>query len=325
MQMASHETQPGGINAGTEGQNQVTSGKSEGFYTSGMEHYSNRRWEEAAAAFEQALELNPQHMGALKYIGLSSYHLGRYTRAQVSLHQFLERESDDEQALWYCGKVHLELVHYPEAERLLRRLILVNPRSAQGYGSLGSIYYRRGLYAEAVAMFRKALELEQNDPDIYFLLGEAYNKLDQVGPAVECFEELLKIQPENPRVYYYLGILYDKKGNPDKASLMYRQARDLSIPGAERRSKVSPVSDAGGKGLFFSRSLTVVAESPDFSAQSGVDTERYEKLRRLQKNRKKRKFVPEVNGTGEKAGTMDLTKASLKIEEAIRTIKEKHN
>lgn len=323
--MASHETQSGGTGATPGGPDQLAGSRAEGFYAVGMEHFASHRWTEAAAEFGKALALHPRHSGALKHLGFALFHAGQFSRALNSLHQYMEREPDDEQTLLYSGKAYLELVRYPEAERILRRLLSVNPRSVQGYGVLGSICYRRGLYTDAVAMFRKALELEPEEPELFFSLGEAYNKLDQVSQAVECFETVLKIQPENPKVYYNLGILYDKKGMPDKASLMYRQAKDLSVPGGERRPKTAPVTNARDKGLFFSRSLTVVADDQECVARSGVDAGRYEKLRRRQRGRKQSRFTPEVEITGETAGTMDLTKASLKIEEAIRNIKEKRN
>ncbi|MCE5272414.1 tetratricopeptide repeat protein [bacterium] len=319
--MASQEKQNAGASGGGSA-DQISGSKAEGLYAAGMEHYSNRRYVDAAASFAQALVQSNRHPGALKYLGITSYLLGRYPKAIECLVQFLEREPDDEQALWHTGLTCLEMVRFSEAERVLRRLVTVNPRSAQGWRGLGMIFYRRGLYGEAVNMLRKALEAEPNDPDVLFQLGEAFNKLDQVDPAVECFESVLKSQPDNPKVYYNLGILYDKKSLPERASLMYRQAKELSVSG-ERRAKTAPVKDVADKGLFFSRSLTLVSESPESQPVAGVDRDRYEKFSRRQNRKKQRRVTPEVAPGAEKIGTMDLTKASLKIEEALRTIKEK--
>lgn len=322
--MTSQEKQSAGSGSGA-GPDQISGGRAEGLYASGMEHYSNHRYVDAASSFAQALVLNNRHAGALKYFGITSFLLGRFPKALECFQLFMEREPDDEQVFWYCGLTCLEMARFPEAEKTLRRLVTVNPRSAQGWRGLGMIYYRRGLYGDAVNMFRKSLEIEANDPDVLFQLGEACNKLDLVDQAVECFESVRKIQPDNPRVFYNLGILYDKKSQPEIASQMYRQAKELSVPGGERRAKSAPVKDVTDKGLFFSRSLTLVTDNPETQPVAGVDKERYEKFSRRQNRRKPRRVTPEVDLPLEKAGTMDLTKASLKIEEALRNIKEKRS
>jgi len=320
--MASQEKQSAGTPGGGSA-DQISGSKAESLYAAGMEHYSNHRYVDAAACFAQALVQSNRHPGALKYLGITSYLLGRYPKAIECLVQFLEREPDDEQALWHAGLTCLEMVRFAEAERVLRRLVTVNPRSAQGWRGLGMIFYRRGLYGESVNMLRKALEAEPNDPEVLFQLGEAFNKLDQVDPAVECFESVLKSQPDNPKVYYNLGILYDKKSLPERASMMYRRAKELSAPGGGRRPRTEPVRDVTDKGLFFSRSLTLVSDNPETQPVAGVDRDRYEKFSRRQNRKKKSRVTPEVAPVTEKIGTMDLTKASLKIEEALRTIKEK--
>ncbi|HUU29779.1 MAG TPA: tetratricopeptide repeat protein, partial [archaeon] len=192
----------------------------------------------------------------------------------------------------------------------------------KGYFSLGQILYRRGLYSESISVLKRADELEANNPEALFLLGEAYNKIDEIDMAVSCFETVLKYQQDNPKVYYNLGILYDKKGMPEKASLMYRQAKELSSPQFVSSQKIS-LMETKEEGTFFSRSLTVV--NPHFKQSDGktVNKERYEKFRVKQLKKKPYRVQNFQESLSENVGTMDLTKASLKINEAIKIIKEK--
>jgi tetratricopeptide (TPR) repeat protein len=321
--MASEEKQTSGT-APDSGRVECPSGnREEAVYAVGMEYFSDKRYAEAAACFEQTLVLNDRHSGARKFLGMAAYYQGRFRKAIDSLQQYLEKEPEDPQVLWFCGMCYLELIQYADAERFLRRLSAADPQSALACRSLGLILYRRGLYNDSVLMLKKALELEPGDHEAYFQLGEAYNKLDEIDQAVTCFETVLQFQKDNPKAFYNLGILYDKKGMPEKASSMYRQAKELSLP-RERRRHARPVEDAEGKGLFFSRSLTLVAETPEtVPAQQRIDQVRYEKFRRSQMRKKKVLIVPVEAPAAETHGTMDLTKASLNIEEAIRIIKEK--
>lgn len=322
--MASSDRNSNLFSAGNSSQNQDAVNKAEKLYTAGLDYYEKARYAEAVDLFEDVLKLNSQHKDANKYIGQALFYLEDYGSAVTHLSQLIQLEPENEQLLGLMGKACLNLKKYSDAEHYQRRVIAVNPRSADGYRNLGMIYYRRGLYTEAIGMLKKSLELNHSDPETFLDLGEAYNKLDEINLAVSCFEKVLEFQQDNPKVFYNLGILYDKKGMPEKASLMYRKAKELTSPRAAKRKTV-PLIDAESRGLFFSRSLVVVTEDPEGEKkQDLLKKERFNKFKRRQMRKKLNKMtVPNVVSPIENVGTMDLTKASLKINEAIKIIKDK--
>lgn len=322
MASSDRDLKPSETNSGSRNQDAVN--KAERLYTTGLEYFEKEGYTEAVELFEDVLKLNSQHPGANKYIGMALYYLEEYGKAMVHLSQLMQQEPENEQILGMMGQACLNLKNYADAEHYHRRVIALNPRSAEGYRNLGMIYYRRGLYTEAIGMLKKSLELNHSAPETFLDLGEAYNKMDEINLAVSCFEKVLEFQQDNPKVYYNLGILYDKKGMPEKASLMYRKAKELTSPKAGRRKAV-PLIDAESRGLFFSRSLVVVAEDTEGEKkQDLLKKERFNKFKRRQMRKKLSKMaVPKVVSTMENVGTMDLTKASLKINEAIKIIKDK--
>jgi len=315
--------QQGSLDFGPDfGEKKSSSGGSvEELYGTGLELFGREKYQEAVQYFEKALQLDRTHWESLKYLGMAYFHLGIHDKAVEQFQKALDKEPESEDLLWYCGTAYLKLNRYAEAERCHRKIISLNPKSGRGHLGLGQILYRKGLYNEAIEILKKCGELEPDNPEILFLLGEAYNKLDKIDLAVSCFENILKKQQDNPKVYYNLGILYDKKGIPEEASLMYRRAKELSsLDSAAGRGIRKSISKDD---LFFSRSLTVVDQVEQLVGKKSLDKTRYKKFKSRQLKKKPRRILPEEEKASQKIGTMDLTKASLKINEAIKILKDK--
>lgn len=319
--MASQKQSSLDFDSDSRDRKEVSKSPLEGLFEAGMELFAGGRYGEAAAHFEKALQLNRRHAESLKYLGLALFHQDKYDSAAEHFRQVLDAQPDNEKVLLYCGSAYLAISRYDDAEGCYRKTVAVNPKNVKGYLGLGQILYRKGLYSEAIGIFKKGSEQERDNPEIFFMLGEAYNKLDKIDQAVSCFETILKHQQDNPKVYYNLGILYDKKALPEKASLMYRRAKELSSQQAASRRRFS-VPAAGNQEVFFSRSLTVVEHAASDKKEKPLNRARYEKFRKKQLGKKLPRILDEVEGI-ERSGTMDLTKASLKINEAIKIIKEK--
>lgn len=319
--MASQEQSSLDFESDSRARKGVSKSPLEGLFEAGMELFAGGRYAEAAAHFEKALKLNRRHTESLKYLGLALFHQSKYAQAVEQFKQFLAAQPDNEEVLLYCGSTYQARSYYDDAERCYRRTVALNPKNVKGYLGLGQVLYRKGLYSEAIDIFKKGNEQEKDNPEILFMLGEAYNKHDEIDKAVSCFEAILKRQRDNPKVYYNLGILYDKKALPEKAGLMYRRAKELSSPQSANRLALSG-STAGNQEVFFSRSLTVVGHPASNKKAKPLNRARYEKFRKKQLGKKLPRILDEVEEV-ERSGTMDLTKASLKINEAIKIIKEK--
>ena len=319
--MASQEQSSFDLNSESRDRKEALSSPLDGLFEAGMELFAGGRYGEAAAHFEKALQLNRHHTESLKYLGLTLLRQGKYKSAAERFQQVLSAQPDNEEVLLHCGSAYLTISCYEDAERCYRKTVAVNPKNAKGYLGLGQVLYSKGLYSEAIGIFKRGNELEKDNPEILFMLGEAYNKHDEIDRAISCFEAILKHQQDNPKVYYNLGILYDKKALPEKASLMYRRAKELSSPQSGSRMSFS-VSSAGNQDVFFSRSLTVVGQVAPDKKEKTMSRARYEKFRKQQMGKRPRRLLDQVEGI-ERSGTMDLTKASLKINEAIKIIKEK--
>ena len=88
--------------------------------------------------------------------------------------------------------------------------------------------FRRGLYAAAEVQLKGICKQNPSHGPAHFYRGEALNRLGRVDEALDSMERAIQLQPRNWRAYHTLGILWDRKNDRERASEMYRQARELN-------------------------------------------------------------------------------------------------
>lgn len=125
------------------------------------------------------------------------------------------------------GSALLGLGKYEAAERELRRAHQLAPDRADVHLHLGTALYKRGVYTAAAMELRRAAELDPDCSQAFLLLGEALNQMGKPDAAIEVLERVTHTEVGS-RALYALGIAYDRKGEPERASEMYRQSRELS-------------------------------------------------------------------------------------------------
>jgi capsular polysaccharide biosynthesis protein/tetratricopeptide (TPR) repeat protein len=164
------------------------------------------RHAEAAAAYEQALVLDPDHLSSLNNLAVI-YSLGRkFKEAEDLLHRSLARDSRQKEAwLNLCSAV--ENLDYREEDVIAyaRQAIALAPREAQGYRFLGKALLRKGDPLDALQALRTAATLEPGNADIPYSIGICHVQMDQVAEAIQAFQAALTLDPNHGHTYYALG------------------------------------------------------------------------------------------------------------------------
>ena len=98
-------------------------------YDQGIEYFKAGKYAEAAAAFEEAIRLDPSKPEAYRQLG-DSYHI---------------LEKDD------------------QAIKAYQQMIILNPEDAKAYRRLGDLYSGLGQFKEAIDLYQQAFGLDPND------------------------------------------------------------------------------------------------------------------------------------------------------------------
>lgn len=126
--------------------------------------WAQRRWDESLAAFEQALEQEP----------------------------------DSIRALVDAARAFGQRYDYERAEALIERLLKLAGQQAQMHALAGDTFRLINRYPQAVQCYERASELGYRQPETLLELARLYERLHRLDEASELIQRVLKIRTDWP-------------------------------------------------------------------------------------------------------------------------------
>ncbi len=226
-----------------------------------LHHHQAGQLSQAETLYQQVLSRQPQHTGALLYLGVLARQVGRHGIALDLIGRVLAVEPNNADALanlgnslahqkrldeaiavyqrsialkplapatfFNLGNVLAELKQYDAAIEAYRRCVALSPQFAEAYSALAEASRLQGKAAEAVPFFLQAVALKPGLALTHFNLGNAFNDLKKTGDAIRAFDQALRLSPDFVEAHTNLGNAYRDAGNPDDAMASYRRAIEL--------------------------------------------------------------------------------------------------
>ncbi len=125
----------------------------------GIQHRIARRYPEALAAYEQAIQLDPGYAAAYCNKGNALSDLKRYEEALAAYEQAIQLAPNDALAYYNKGVTLSDLKRYEEALAAYEQAIQLAPNDALAYNGKGAALRALGRTAEAEQAFKKARDL----------------------------------------------------------------------------------------------------------------------------------------------------------------------
>ena len=157
--------------------------------------------QKAIAAFQSALELDPNY--ATAYAGLGSAYWKEYENTKNA--QWIDRSRES------CHKS-----------------LSLDDKIAAGQLCLGTIDAGTGRYDAAVSAFQRALELESTNDAAYIGLGLAYQRLGKFNEAQKTYQRAIDLRPEYWAGYSWLGAFYYGQARYEEAAKAFQHGVDLA-------------------------------------------------------------------------------------------------
>jgi tetratricopeptide (TPR) repeat protein len=166
------------------------------------------------------------------YIGYAHQRLGRTDQAIAALNQGLVVDPKEVDILSLLGDLYLaQSKQNPQA---LKQAIGVGERllavrsDERTWVLLGQSYLLDKQYAKAAPLLDKYARAHADSSSAWINLGIAYSRSSQWKPAVEALEQGSKLAPTNVGVLLELGYVYESDKLPEKALGAYQRAFDAS-------------------------------------------------------------------------------------------------
>ena len=250
-------------------------------YLLGMAYLTNRRFDLAAAQFEELARQAPGE--AIVQLGLATAYTnaGKGKEALAALDRV--GKALDKLPGYYIerGRALMLMGRADEALQAARTAQRLAPDSTQPYLLMGQIYAGRGDNKAAREMFARAAELSATDagprlalgrlalseknPDVALKefdaaltadpksIGAARAKVallaqqKRTKEAIQFTEGLIQREPNNSNLQIILGSLYGRERQWDRSAAAYRKAAELNPKAVEPRLGLASVALAQGK------------------------------------------------------------------------------
>ena len=170
-------------------------------------------------ALDMALSLNDELAEAYASLGLLREKTGHLAEAEAAYQRAIQLDPNYPTAYHWYGNLLRGLLARPQAAvPLLRRALNLDPLSPVINLTLGEALEGAGQFDEAMALYRKAAEIEPAYPSAYIVTAHlhrfAYGRLDD---AVRWYREGAALDPERALVLSAIGLTYLDLGDDNLA------------------------------------------------------------------------------------------------------------
>ncbi len=163
-----------------------------------------KRWSEAIAAFNRALEQNQTFIKA--YEGLAAAYKGKGDQER---YQFYLQKAAEEYA---------KINNFTKVREIFVEILRHDVNAPNPYNTLGIRLRQSKQYKEALQAYMRALELSPNDENIYYNMAKAYLCDRNPQKALDCLRQCLAIAADHAEALKLFRQLNDMKDKVSSAA-----------------------------------------------------------------------------------------------------------
>lgn len=166
-------------------------------FASGRVAFMEGRLEDAAAALEEAVRLQPDHSDAVVLLGTTLSRLGRLPEAIAYLEDAAQRSPRAFWPLVELGRIYLDLGDYDEAIAALTTAAGRRADVGRTFELLAEAYERAGQPQQAINAWQQAVTVSPDNSTYYTRLGDTLREDGQIDAAIAAYRQALQINPKN--------------------------------------------------------------------------------------------------------------------------------
>jgi len=179
-------------------------------------------------AYNNVFELTKRERAEIFHaLGSEDLKKGRQADSLAAFENAVELDPDNPEVHRKIGEAYLAADDFEKARQSLRKALELKPDYAEVYELLGAAYYNRDSFGPALTYLEKASQLSQDNDEVAYLLGMTHDKLKQFDKAIEFVQRAIDLNPRQVKYYYSLGFLFDSIGEKDKALENFKKSVEL--------------------------------------------------------------------------------------------------
>ena len=194
----------------------------------GVLYYNKGLYDEAVAAFQRALELDPRMDVAQGNLEIAYLGSGRALARVGELRDILGLAPSDREARWELGRTLALLGQNAQAAEEFSELLRYHPNDLGALIQLGLAAKAAGDIEAAARTFQAALVADPGSSLVHFYLAEVAYGRGLNDEALTLLEQALALDPRNHEALYLLGFVLGDLGRHDEAGQATERAIQLN-------------------------------------------------------------------------------------------------
>jgi len=167
--------------------------------TSGNKLFEEKKYEEAARAYEDIIAKNPDAAVIYKNVGNCRFELQQYDQAEAAYQKVLEKDPANPDILLLIGNCYanrgeadkaMEWYNKIEFEKIADPTVLYN---------IGTGYTKQSKFEDALKYYKRSVEVQKDFLDGLYQLGLTYIALGRNPEAIPPLEDYLKYDADSAR------------------------------------------------------------------------------------------------------------------------------
>lgn len=203
-------------------------------FLKGRVYTSLRRVEDALAAYEKVLELDPAYPGVYMNLGNSAFLSGQpeqalsfYRKEQARAEKENDDVVDSPAFLIQLGRAFADTGKPDSARWALEKAIQADSLNPTGYMWLGQVLEDEGEFEEALSYSRRGLDLQPANPNYGYVVGVQHLRNGDLQEAADLLEDVTGKLTTHYAAHYNLGQALLGLGKQEEAAYYLTRADTL--------------------------------------------------------------------------------------------------
>ena len=164
-------------------------------FQQGLVHHQQGQLEEARAAYERMLVLQPGHADALHMLGAMAMQSGEHALAVERISVSVHNNPRNATAYFNLGLALKALQRYEEAMVSFSQAIAIQPDYAQAWNNRGVVLQDQLRWDEAAQSYAGAIAAQPGFAQAHYNLGNALRALGRFEAALASYDTAITLQP----------------------------------------------------------------------------------------------------------------------------------
>ena len=204
----------------------------------GVALYILKEYDEAVELLKQVrAQETTADAKTLGFLGEALFAVGKWEESSAAFQKALEIEPDNAINRYNHGSILQEIKQYERALKEYDRALALDPGLAKAFNNRGMTHYYLGNHRKAVADLQKARALNASVAEFHNNIGVVLSQLGKKKQAHEYFLEAVRLRPDYDRAQFNLAISYQEMGKRNEAFRHFLHLKSLDANLAETLRK----------------------------------------------------------------------------------------